>query len=44
MQQIYLNFLNKKDDENSFKKINSNIEIDFKKYKVPISEKLKTLN
>ena len=31
-------FLDKKDDERRFNEINSNIEIDFKNIKIPVSE------
>ena len=34
-------FFSKQGSENMFKKINSNIEIDFKKIKIPMTEKLK---
>ena len=34
-------FIDKKDDESRFNKINSNIEVDFKNIKVPVSENLK---
>ena len=37
-------FLNKKSEDNKFKKINSNIEINFKDIIVPNSEKLKNFN
>ena len=33
-------FFNKQNDENKFKELSSNIEIDFKNIKVPMSEKL----
>ena len=39
-----LNISNEKNEKNIFKKINNNIEIDFKNIKVPMSEKLKILN